>query len=136
MASLYPSESNYMLDVAALQRPEVTFVVARDADEVLGCGALVLSNEGWAELKRMYVAPRARGRKLGRRLLEQLEAIALTQGATAIRLETGVKQPAAIALYRSSGFGEIGRFGDYPPDPMSVFMEKVLAGKPSFSSRP
>lgn len=43
-----------------------------------------------------------------------------------MKLETGILQPAAIALYRSAGFRETGCFGDYRPDPLSMFMEKVL----------
>jgi putative acetyltransferase len=127
MAALYPAESNHMLDAAALQRPEVTFVVARVDGQALGCGAVVSWSEGWAELKRMFVAPAARGRKLGRRLLQKLETIAMQRGATLLRLETGVKQPEALALYRSAGFVEIGPFGPYSPDPLSLFMEKRLA---------
>jgi putative acetyltransferase len=75
MATLYPAESNHMLDVASLQRPEVTFVVARDNGRALGCGAVVNSGESWAEIKRMFVAPAARGQGLGRRLLQKLESI-------------------------------------------------------------
>ena len=126
MATLYPAESNHMLGVDALLRPEVTFVVARLDGRAVGCGAIVQSGDGWAELKRMFVSPAARGMKLGRLLLQKLESIAAEMGATLLRLETGVKQPEALALYRSAGFVEIGPFGDYGPDPLSVFMEKVV----------
>ncbi len=126
MATLYPAESNHMLDVAALQRPEVVFLVARVDGKALGCGAMVDSGEGWAEVKRMFVAPAARGLKLGRRLLDEIEAIARKRGTTRLRLEMGGLQPEAIGLYRSAGFVEIGPFGDYGPDPLSIFMEKVL----------
>ena len=74
----------------------------------------------------MFVSPAARGRKLGRRLLQKLEAVAAERGATKLRLETGGKQPEALALYASSGFVEIGPFGKYGPDPLSIFMEKPL----------
>ena len=113
MATLYPAESNHMLDVAALQRPEVVFLVARVDGKALGCGAMVDSGEGWAEVKRMFVAPAARGLKLGRRLLDEIEAIARKRGTTRLRLEMGGLQPEAIGLYRSAGFVEIGPFGDY-----------------------
>ncbi len=127
MAALYPAESNHMLDIASLQRPEVTFLVARVDGRALGCGAVVSSGEGWAEIKRMFVSPSARGLKLGRRLLERLEAVARANGEKLLRLETGAKQPEALALYRSAGFVEIGPFGAYRPDPLSLFMEKTLA---------
>jgi putative acetyltransferase len=127
MALLYPAESNHMLDVASLKRPEVTFIVARVDGRALGCGAVVDSREGWAEVKRMFVSPAARGQKLGRRLMDKIEAIAAELGASALRLETGGLQPEALELYRRSGFVEIGPFGKYKPDPLSMFMEKRLA---------
>lgn len=126
MAALYPAESNHLLDLAALRRPEVRFLVARVDGRALGCGAVVGSGEGWDEVKRMFVAPEGRGLGLGRRLLEELEHAARARGARALRLETGGKQPEALALYRSAGFVEIGPFGDYRPDPLSLFMEKRL----------
>jgi putative acetyltransferase len=123
-ASLYPAESNHMLDLQALRRPSVTFVVARLGAQAVGCGAIVRSGEDWVEIKRMFVDPAARGQQVGRRLLEKLEEIARESGATALRLETGIKQPEAIGLYRSCGFVEIAPFADYQPDPLSMFMEK------------
>jgi putative acetyltransferase len=65
MSALYPAESNHMLDIASLQRPEVTFLVARIDGQALGCGAVVNSSQGWAEIKRMFVSPAARGQRLG-----------------------------------------------------------------------
>lgn len=127
MASLYPAESNHMLDLDALRRPEVAFLVARVDGRALGCGAVVSSGEGWAEVKRMFVSPQARGSKLGRRLLERLEAIARERGERWLRLETGAKQTEALALYRSAGFVETGPFGKYLPDPLSLFMQKDLS---------
>jgi putative acetyltransferase len=127
MASLYPAESNHLLDIASLQRPEVTFLVARVDGRALGCGAVVNSGQGWAEVKRMFVSPGARGQKLGRRLLDKIESVAAERGATLLRLETGGRQPEALELYRSAGFVEVGPFGTYLADPLSIFMEKPLA---------
>ena len=62
-ATLYPAESNHLLDVAALSEPNVRFVVARRGGVAVGCGGLVLGADGEAELKRMFVTPEARGRK-------------------------------------------------------------------------
>ena len=129
MAALYPAESNHLLDIASLMRADVTFIVARIDGRAMGCGAVVDSGEGWAEIKRMFVSPAARGRRLGRRLLEKLEAIAGERGATKLRLETGGRQPEALALYASSGFVEIGPFGKYGLDPFSIFMEKPITGR-------
>ncbi len=125
MAGLYPAESNHLLDIGALTRPEVKFLVARLHGQAVGCGAVVQSAD-WAELKRMFVSPAARGRNIGRLLLMRLEAIARAIGVTRLRLETGIKQPEALGLYRSAGFVEIGPFGAYGPDPLSLFMEKSL----------
>jgi putative acetyltransferase len=58
--------------------------------------------------------------------LERLEAVAKQNGLTALRLETGIRQPEALALYRSAGFRAIEPFGDYRPDPLSLFMEKTI----------
>lgn len=126
MASLYPAESNHMLDIAALERPEVRFFVARRDGRVVGCGALVVGEDGEAELKRMFVDPATRGLKIGRDLLARIEAEARSLGARVVRLETGIHQPEAIGLYRRSGYEDCGPFGDYRPDPLSLFMEKPL----------
>ncbi|MBS4046089.1 MAG: GNAT family N-acetyltransferase [Alphaproteobacteria bacterium] len=125
-ATLYPAESNHLLDVSTLQQPDIAFFVARENDgRLLGFGAV--ANRGdYAEIKRMYLAPSARGRKLGRRILEALEAHAAERGQSCFRLETGIHQPEAIGLYRSHGYREIGPFGSYGPDPLSLFMEKRL----------
>lgn len=127
MATLYPAESNHLLDVASLEKPEVSFFVARKDGEIVGCCALVVSGEGTAEIKRMFVSPEARGLAIGRLLMEALEDCARATGLAAICLETGISQPEAIGLYRRFGFVEIPPFGSYRPDPLSLFMEKRLA---------
>ena len=124
MASLYPAESNHLLDVAALSDPAVTFLVVRDDREAVGCGALLRDPRGWGEVKRMYVRPDQRGRGVGRRMLAELEKIAREARMPLLRLETGIHNREALALYRRAGFIERGPFGDYAPDPLSVFMEK------------
>jgi putative acetyltransferase len=124
-AALYPAESNHLLDVSTLQQPDTAFFVARENGTLLGFGAVV-RRAGYAEIKRMFLAPAARGRKLGRRILETLEAHAAQNGIRCCRLETGVSQPEAIGLYRSAGYADIAPFGDYRADPLSLFMEKRL----------
>jgi putative acetyltransferase len=125
--TLYPAESNHLLDVADLMNEHTHFFVARkvDTDEVVGCAAIV-SHHGYGELKRMFVLPQTRGTGLGRELLMVLEMAARQFKLPCLRLETGVSQPEAIGLYRSGGFYEIGPFGDYKADPLSLFMEKEL----------
>lgn len=124
-AALYPAESNHMVDLASLQGADTSFYVARVDGDVRGIGA-IRRQDGYAEIKRMFVDPKVRGLKLGSRLLATLEADARTAGLRCLRLETGIKQPEAIALYRATGFREISPFGSYRPDPNSLFMEKTL----------
>ncbi|MGK9050975.1 GNAT family N-acetyltransferase [Neorhizobium petrolearium] len=126
-ASLYPAESNHMVDVSSLEEPGVSFFVARSSAAVLGCCALVKADDGTAEIKRMFVDEAARGLKLGRRLMDAIVKRSRELGLSAIRLETGIRQPEAIGLYRAYGFTEIGPFGNYRPDPLSIFMEKKLS---------
>jgi putative acetyltransferase len=126
MTALYPPESNHLLDVAALSDPAVTFLVARDGNDVIGCGALLRDPRGWGEIKRMYVSPDRRGRGIGKRLLAELGTIARDARLRLLRLETGVHNAEALALYRRAAFAECEAFGDYQPDPLSVFMEKPV----------
>lgn len=122
--ALYPAESNHLVDIATLSEPNVRFVVARRGGVAIGCGALVLGADGEAELKRMFVVPEARGLKLGSRILDALEEAAEAEGVRVLRLETGVRQPEALALYRRHGYSERGPFGTYRLDPLSTFFEK------------
>ncbi|TWD58006.1 putative acetyltransferase [Agrobacterium vitis] len=126
MASLYPAESNHLLDVSALEKPGVHFFVARNEGRVVGCAALVEAGDDTAEIKRMFVDPEARGLSLGKKLMAALEEQARSLALRAIRLETGISQPEAIGLYRKAGFVEIAPFEPYKPDPLSMFMEKEL----------
>ncbi len=122
--ALYPPESNHLLDIAALCGPAVRFLVVRAGDEAVGCGAILRDARGWGEIKRMYLRPDQRGRGIGRRVLAELETIAQASGLPLLRLETGIHNREALALYRRAGFTEREAFGDYAPDPLSVFMEK------------
>jgi putative acetyltransferase len=125
LRGLYPPESCHCLDLGAYEDPEITLFVARDAGVAVGCGACRLHRDGSAEVKSMFVAEDARGRGIGRALLETIEA-RLRGRVSALRLETGIKQLAAIRLYESAGFRRRGPFGSYRDDPLSLFMEKPL----------
>jgi putative acetyltransferase len=126
MTALYPAESNHLLDVAALSNPAVTFLVVRDGEDIVGCGALLRDPRGWGEVKRMVVRPDRRGRGIGRRVLAELETIARQASLALLRLETGIHNADALALYRGAGFVDCEAFGDYKSDPLSVFMEKRI----------
>jgi len=125
----YPPEHNHLLDVARLKQPGVTFHVVRIDGKAVAFGALVPQQGGWGEVKRMYVDPAARGRGLGRMILAALEAEARRTGLGCLRLETGIKQDAAIALYVAAGFREIAPFAPYTADPFSRFFEKRLGDR-------
>jgi putative acetyltransferase len=125
MAGLYPPESRHGLDLGAYARPEVTLLVARAGGVAVGCGAWQLHGDGSAEIKSMFVAPAARGRGIGRAILDAIEA-AVGRQVTTLRLETGIEQLEAIRLYEAAGFARRGPFGSYRDDPLSVFMEKAL----------
>ena|SRR5688572_30539754 len=127
MQSLYPAESNHLVDIDQLAAPQVHFFVARENGRALGCGAFVLGADGHAEMKRVFVSPAARGKGVARALMKALEREAAQRGVTLMQLETGIKQPEAIALYRKFGYAERGPFGSYKSDPLSLFMEKRLA---------
>lgn len=81
-----------------------------------------------AEVKRMYVAPRARGRGLARAVLAHLERTAHAAGAEAMVLETGLAQPEAIALYESCGYVATAGFGFYRDAPLSRCFGRLLGG--------
>jgi putative acetyltransferase len=126
LASLYPAASRHGFSVQKLIDQQVRFVVIRVDGRPAGCGGVMLVGKDYAELKRMYVRPEFRGRKLGEQLITHLAEHARSHGITRLRLETGIHQVAAIRLYERAGFKPIPPFADYPEDPLSVCFEKVL----------
>ena len=106
--------------------PDGAFLVgALDGTDV-ACGGVCRFDTETAEIRRMYVVPERRGAGLSRRILGALEDEARALGYRRVRLETGVRQNEALALYRSSGFAEIPRYGPYVGDELSVCFEKPL----------
>ncbi|MFD7664547.1 GNAT family N-acetyltransferase [Streptomyces sp. NPDC059788] len=101
-------------DTGGLRPPNGLFLVARLHGEPVGCAGLKLPSGAAAEVKRMWVAPRARRLGLGRRLLGELEARAVRHGRGALRLDTNKDLGGAIDLYRSYGFEEVAAFNDEP----------------------
>ncbi|WFU37142.1 GNAT family N-acetyltransferase [Bradyrhizobium brasilense] len=126
LEALYPPDSNHLVDVIALTAPGAVFLVARRDSEALGSIAFRIIAPDHAEMKRMFVRAEARGYGLGRRLLDALEDVARSRQIARISLETGIRQPEAIALYRSAGYRNCPPFGGYASDPLSLFMTKRL----------
>ena len=127
LVALYPAESNHLLDIETLRQPEMRFFAAFRGADVLAIGGCWLHAD-YAEVKRIYVPPAARGLGLAKRIMARIEQEALACGRVIARLETGIHQPESLGLYRRLGYVDRGPFGDYPTDdPNSLFMEKRLA---------
>lgn len=128
--ALYPAESNHLVGPETLAAPGVRFLGVFDGDTVLACGATKAAQDAngrrYAEIKRVFVPEAQRGRGLARAVMGALEQALCADGIATARLETGTRQPAALALYRSLGYRERAPFGDYAPDPLSLFLEKPL----------
>jgi GNAT superfamily N-acetyltransferase len=124
----YPEEgaNHFRLDPEEVADGRGAFLVAYLGGTPVGCGAVRRIDPAVAEIKRMYVAPEARGRGVGRQVLLVLEAEARRLGATRLVLETGPRQPEALALYSRAGFAEIPNFGEYIGCEFSVCMAKQL----------
>lgn len=156
MASLYPAESNHLVSSESLRTGDAIFLGAftsstmpsssetadqpektggllsgGDVGDCIGCVAARFYREaGYAEIKRLYVQEAYRGRGLSRTLMNAIEAEILAEGIDCARLEMGIYQPEADALYRSIGYRDIPPFGEYLVDPLSQFLEKTPLGAP------
>ena len=127
LATFYPRESRHGYSVEKLLAQGVAFFVAREDGAPAGCGGIQLFGADYGELKRMFVRPPFRGRGLGRLMLEHLADHARSRGVGLLRLETGIHQHAAIALYERAGFRRIPPFGDYRDDPLSLcYARRIL----------
>ncbi len=111
---------------SVFEPPGGAFLVGRLDGEAVACGGIARYDETTAEIRRMYVAPGARGRGLSRLVLAALEDEARALGYSFVRLETGNRQAEAIGLYVSAGFRPIPRYGPFANDPKSVCFEKRL----------
>jgi ribosomal protein S18 acetylase RimI-like enzyme len=126
LAPQYPRESRHGLSVEQLIEQQVAFFLLRAEGDPAACGGVKLFGDEYGEVKRMYVRQEYRGRGLAKALLDQLAEHARSQGVTVLRLETGIHQTEAIGLYERWGFSRIAPFGEYAPDPLSVFFEKHI----------
>jgi putative acetyltransferase len=120
------------VDPAEVAAGRGAFLIATRAGRPVGCGAVRRIEPGVGEIKRMYVRPDARGSRIGRAVLDALETEARRIGLRRLVLETGARQPEAIALYERAGFSRIPAFGEYADSPLSVCMAKDLAARPFY----
>jgi GNAT superfamily N-acetyltransferase len=129
IATRYPGWSPDLIpsaDPAEVAPPVGAWLVAYLDDQPVGCGGVKRLDDTAAELKRIYLAPAARGSGLGRQILEQLERHARELGYVRLRLDTGDRQPEALALFRSAGYQQIP---DYNANAWAThWMEKRLIG--------
>jgi GNAT superfamily N-acetyltransferase len=120
---LYPPENRHGFSVEKLIAQAVAFFVLRDNDTPAACGGIQLFGTAYGEVKRMYVRPRFRGLGFGKLLLNHLADYARAHGVGLLRLETGIRQVAAIRLYEQMGFERIPPFGAYVEGPLNQFYE-------------
>jgi putative acetyltransferase len=123
-----PPEDEHALDVTGLLADDVSFFSVREDGRLLGVGALRQLDETHAELKSMHTADAARGRGVGRAMVEHLLGVARARGCRRVSLETGSMAAfaAARALYTSVGFVPCEPFAEYRPSRNSVYMTVEL----------
>lgn len=107
-----------------LNPPNGVFIVGYEDEIAVCCGGIKRLDDRACEIKRMYVAPDARGRGVARTLLSTLEERARLMGYTFVRLDTGPEQPSAQHLYESAGYTTIANFNENPV--ATYFGEKRL----------
>ena len=129
----YGGPDNTPMDPTVFDEPAGAFFVGYLDDVPVAMGGwrmrpdvVRLESRQAVEIKRMYVAPRGRRRGVARVVLAHLEQTARNAGADVIVLETGIAQPEAIALYESSGYEPVEKFGHYAWSPLSRCYGKRL----------
>ncbi|HEX7296466.1 MAG TPA: GNAT family N-acetyltransferase [Pyrinomonadaceae bacterium] len=126
LAHPYPPQSRHAFSVDKLLREGVVFFVTYCDGDLAGCGGVKMFDGEYAEVKRMFVRPVHRGKGLGKAMLNRLAEYAHSNGVNLLRLETGIYEVEAIALYEGWGFSRRQPFGEYVEDPLSVYLEKLL----------
>jgi GNAT superfamily N-acetyltransferase len=126
LAERYDGDQDPAVDLDDLVPPRGDFLVALLDGKPVGCGGVRVLAPGMGEIKRMFVAPSVRRKGVGRALLAGLEAAARDLGWTVLRLETGLRQPEAIALYQDTGYERIPDYGHWAGAPLTVCFEKPL----------
>jgi putative acetyltransferase len=126
LMSRYPGSPVFGIDGLQAALAQVYFVIARSDADVIGCGAFRPFDSGCVEIKRMFVRPAYRGRGVARHILQSLHAEARSRGYAFAILETGMRQPEAIALYESEGYQQMELFGPYVGNALSVCFRRKL----------
>lgn len=108
----YEAHQRHGLSVAQVFQPHIAFFIARLDGKAVGCGGVAF-DDGFAEVKRMYVRPAARGAGVAQAVLARLEQEARARGYRHLMLETGDELHRAIRLYERAGFRACDAFGQY-----------------------
>jgi len=116
LGAAYEAHQRHGLSIEQLFEPHVRFFIARLDGLAVGCGGVAVFDD-YAEVKRMYTRPMARGRGVAKALLRRIEDEARGAGILVLRLETGTRQHKAIGLYQRMGFRPRGPFGAYAAMP-------------------
>ena len=101
-------------------------VVAYEMDQAVGCGAIKEYDKNTMEVKRMFTLPECRGKGVATKILNELEKWTTELGYKKCILETGKRQPEAIALYKKSGYKNIPNYGQYTGMNNSVCFQKEM----------
>jgi putative acetyltransferase len=123
-----PPGSAHVFDISRLSAPEIDFWAARDGETLLGVGAMKPLDAAHGEVKSMHTAEAARRRGVGGAILRHIMDASKARGIARLSLETGsfAYFAPAVALYRAHGFTDCPPFGDYRPDPNSLFLTRLL----------
>lgn len=119
LAARYGGDGASPADGADFLPPYGMFLIGSLSGTDVACGGLRPLTAGIGEIKRMYADPAVRGQGIARALLQRLLQHGRDLGLGEIWLETGLKQPEAIALYTSEGFTPIAKYGYYKDEPLS-----------------
>lgn len=125
----YPSSSIHTLDLDKITNESGLFFVGYISEVAVACCSLCEIGPNIGEIKRVFVKPQYRRKGISEYMMKYLEEQAVRSGFKFLRVETGVKQPEAIAMYQKLSYYDIEKYGEYINDPNSICMEKRLTGK-------
>ena len=126
----YGGPDEAAVDPAEFVPPRGLFLVAEVSGMPAACGAWRVYPPGGVEIKRVYVAPGFRRRGLAQLVVGALESSASAAGHRTVVLNTGDRQPEAIALYTDLGYSPVTGYGPYACSPGAVFLGKDLDTPP------
>jgi putative acetyltransferase len=130
LSAEYTPEQRHGLTLGQIFKPDIRFFLARLDGAAVGCGGVAFFTD-FAEVKRMYVRDIARGRGVAQTLLARIEREAREAGFVLLKLETGIRQIAALRFYQRAGFQACAAFGVYAAMSSeavatSIFLQKQI----------